>query len=211
MTAIGMTVNPDQAMLWADTMVFDDRGPIGHVAKLIVNPTARLAAAGAGWGSLLHCADALAMAATSLDRLVDQLPALLRRKAADCAERREDPSDFAMNAYVLAGWSDEYRRIAGYVLAADRYFEPEIASTFAAPDVPDLAAIGADTPDDIEPVAIDQIAELRRRHRCEITGRVVIATIRPNEVTARTLLSLDAWSAATAGTGAAVALEGATA
>lgn len=206
-----MVVNRDQATIWADTLVFNDRGPIGHTAKLIVNPTGRLAAAGAGWGSLLHCADCLAMAATSLDRLIDQLPGLLRRKAAECAERREDPSDFTCNAYAVAGWSDEYRRIVGFVLAADRYFEPEIASTFAAPEAADLAAIGADTPDDIEPVAIDQIAELRRRHRCEITGRVVVATIRPNEVTARTLLTLDAWSAATAGTGAAVALEGATA
>ena len=191
MTAIGMVVNRESAMLWADTQVFRGDVAAEHVNKLVVNPTARLAAAGTGWCALAHAADRETITAMSLDALLVRLPSVLRHAAARIADEVDDASDFVSNCYIIVGWSDRFRHLLGYTFRAGNGFKPERALTFASPAAPDLASMGAEIPDDLQGVAVEQIADLARTWKAEITGKVVIATVARSGVTARILLEME--------------------
>ncbi|HUC16346.1 MAG TPA: hypothetical protein VMA37_01500 [Acetobacteraceae bacterium] len=206
MTAIGVMVDRDRAVLWADTQVFRDGVPSRHAPKLFVNPTARVAGCGTGWHALLRHAGHAVTAATCIHDLAEELPTLLRHQAARVADWRADPETFAENIYLAAGWSARYRRAVGYVFAATDYFAPTMVRTFASPPVPGIEAMEG-REEELHGVVVEQLAELERIYDCTIGGNVIAATISRNEVAARVLVSLAGASAATPEARAAALLE----
>jgi hypothetical protein len=192
MTIIGITMpTPEKALVWADTMTFVAGAPHGHVAKLIVNPTARIIGTGCGWGNLQ---DRLAIAVTlaiSLDDLIETLPGKLRRESASIADRRLDPASFIENTCIVVGLSKRFGRLVGYVLEAAAYFEPHLVSNFCAPHSDELAPMAAQTLDDVRGLAQQQIFDLRRSMGFAISGEVIAAVLTPDGCTTETLLHLN--------------------
>jgi hypothetical protein len=91
--------------------------PLRHVAKLAVNPLARTVGLGCGWGLVIAAADNIAHGALGLDELLPRVAAVLRREAVRYAERvAEHPAAFADIAYVVAGFSQKFGRLAAYLL-----------------------------------------------------------------------------------------------
>ncbi len=189
MTAIGMILDGRRAVVWADTQAFRDDIPSFLTCKLMVNPTGRLVGCGTGWSNLLARADHAVTAAMGIDDLVRELPPFLRLQAAHAAERRADPATFGENAYVVAGWSEQYRRLIGFTFLAGDYFTPVMVRTFASPAVGGIEAMdGSD--EELRGAVVEQIAALERGYHCRIGGRVLAATIGPHEVAARCLVDL---------------------
>ena len=203
-----MVIEPGRALLWADTMTFSSGGPCRHVAKLAINPTAAIAGAGTGWNQLVAGGRRAIHEALDLDDLLIDLPAHLRRKAALVADQRGDPQTFRQNIFMLAGWSKRFRRIVGYAFEAESYFAPEMVRTYASPAVGDLAAMGAQSLDDLRGTVVEQIASLERGHGCTVKGKIVAATITPYEVAARVLVDLGGAFSPTSGARAAALAEG---
>ena len=192
LTILGaVAVNAELALIWSDTAIFaaDTAAPIGHAAKLTVNPAACVAGAGVGWGAVaIEGANAL-VAAISLDKLVEELPARLRRVAFRVAPQVErlNPGSFSSCMFAIAGWSRQYSRMLVYELSALSAFEPRMATSVCVPELPPRLVPDGACWHGIEAAAQAQMA-IFRRMAPETDGELVAVVLRPGSVMAGPLL-----------------------
>lgn len=193
MTILGaVALDAETAVAWSDTAVFAAAAgaPIGHAAKLTVNPLACAAGVGAGWGAVaVEGANAL-IAAIGLDELVEELPAKLRRVAFRVAPGMErlDPGSYASCVFAAVGWSRCYGRMLVFEFTATSAFEARMTTAVCIPELPPLIV-----PDGPDWNAIACAAEAQmvafRRARPETDGQLVASVLRPGSIMAGPLLS----------------------
>ena len=202
MTILGaVAVDAETAVAWADSAVFaaGTSPPIGHAAKLTVNPSACMAGAGAGWGAVaIEGANAL-IAAIGLDELVAELPGRLRRVAFRVAPQVEqlDPGSFASCVFATVGWSRQYGRMLVYQFPALSAFEPRMTTAVCIPELPPRLVPDGACWHGIECAAQAQMA-IFRRTAPETDGRLAAVVIRPGCITAGVLLDFSKGVAAEA-------------
>lgn len=188
MTAIGIVVAaPGLAFSWADTMTTQGGVSSGEQVKLAANAIAGLVAVGTGWSPIVAAARDAAAAALSLRGLLDDLPGILRHAVTDLAERVPEPETMAKNKILISGWHDSWRRIVAYRLSGQDFFVPELITAEASPPVNGLAALHPTIDADLDGEIVDQLDTLRRFYGFPVSGRVAIATVRPQEISTRVL------------------------
>lgn len=200
MTILGaVAIDGETALAWADSATFaaDTAAPIGHAAKLTVNPLACVAGAGAGWTAVaIEGANAL-IAATGLDDLVEELPAKLRRVAGRVAPvmERFDAGSFASCVFAAVGWSRQCSRMLVVEFSALCAFEPRWTTSVTVPELPPLVVPASADWFCIAFAAEHQMREFRRV-RPETDGQLVAAVLRPGIITAGVLLNFTKGAAA---------------
>jgi hypothetical protein len=194
-----VALDAETAVAWSDTACFaaDTATPIGHAAKLTVNPLACVAGAGAGWAAVaIEGANAL-IAAIGLDELVEELPARLRRVAFRTAPAMErlDAGSFATCVFAAVGWSRQCGRMMVFEFAATSAFEARMTTQVIIPEVPPLIVPATTDWFGIAFAAEHQMREFRRV-RPETDGQLVAAVLRPGSVKAGVLLNFTKGAAA---------------
>jgi hypothetical protein len=178
---------PDRALIWADTQIFRDGEPAGHVCKMAINPLAIIAGVGAGRTVIARAADRAVTAATSFDELIEILPGVLRLA---CSEYSTEYAQAQPRCtYLTVGFSHRFGRLAGFVFEEADY-EPSLVSSFALPNVGGLASLHPAAPEDITGLAQQQIGELQRGLPGATGGALVIAVVTPHEITTRASFDL---------------------
>jgi hypothetical protein len=192
LTIIGAHITAERVLAWADCETFAGTRTCAPVAKLVTNPTARLVAAGCGWGAIADAGGVEAMRAVSIDDLPGTLPRILRQAAERTAGRRADTRDFLGCMFFAAGWSPSLGRCIGYTFEAETFFAPRFASTFSAPHAPELASMHPDGLADVEGLVCQQFTELRRDQPAAAGSLVAGACVTAKGVTAGPLVDLAA-------------------
>ena len=192
MTIFGaVAVNAELAVVWGDTALFaaNTTAPVGHVPKVALNPLACMAGVGAGWNAVAVEGMNAVTAATSLDELVEELPARLRRVAFRVAPQVErlDPGSFASCTFAAVGWSRCYNRMLAFEFSALSAFEPRMTTAVCIPELPPRLVPDGACWHAIAAAAQHQMA-IFRRTAPETDGQLVAAVIKPGCITAGVLL-----------------------
>ncbi len=196
MTIFGaVAVNAELAVVWGDTALFaaDTTAPIGHVPKVALNPLACMAGVGAGWNAVAVEGMNALTAAMSLDGLVEELPARLRRVAFRMAPQMErlDPGSFSSCVFAAVGWSGQCGRMLVFEFAATSAFEARMTTAVCIPELPPRIVPASADWSAITDAAEHQIREFRRVAP-GTDGQLVAAVIRPGVIVAGPLLNFAA-------------------
>ncbi len=173
MTVLGAIVEPDRAVLWADSEVYRAGKPNGEACKLALNALG-VACVGTGNLGLLREAAAVVYAATSIDDVEYRLPSKLRARAARIAPAviRCDFGWFTGQGVIAVGHSPSAGRMIGWRFDAGSFLEAVLVSRACVPCDAGLEAdiSRLDATRHVVAIARRQLALLRLHGLPDVTG-----------------------------------------
>jgi hypothetical protein len=185
MTCCGFNIiDPEHALVWADTEVFLDDQPDRHACKVGINKLAGVVTVGTGCLALVRAAaDALGRY-SSFDQASLELPVELRRAEQDFDMEIAARAPLGLQAQAMVGRSGRYGRIVGVIFRGRDNFAPALpARSFLAPEIDDSGEIDGEAA--VIAAAQRQLYILQRQIPSATGGLLVIAEIGPDGVRCR--------------------------